>query len=367
MRSGTTLVEGVVVDTDDPQQMGRIKVWCPGIDGETYIVEDLPWATYLSPLAGHAFDRPAGANAEKISGPVAYGWWAIPKKGATVVVGFLYGDYNLRFYLGSYFPEHSTRSLPTGRNSAGGPTTDTNKPLEPALGNLKAQFQGKLSAPEAQTRGVYERMAAQPKTIKDGAEGYQPDITTQNATDLDPQTYCFVTPGRHALIFQDHPSTARVRLKTADGSQVILDDANERIYISTSKGRTWVELDADGRVHIYAADDIAVSSGGSISISAKGDFSVSAGGNINLGASGSILASACKSFGATGDGGVNITSGGGMDLLASSKMLLSGSTIDLNGPKAKAAECAEPAKVVPQHEPWTRAASKQPRNKNWKP
>lgn len=367
MARTTTLVEGVVVDTNDPQQMGRLKIWCPSIDGENYAISELPWASYLTPFAGHAIDYPGGAAAKAPSGPLAYGWWAIPKKGALVVVGFLYGDPNLRFYMGSFFPEHSNRSLPAGRNTETGPVTDTLQPVEPATTNLKAQFQGKLSEPEAQTRGAYERMAAQPLTTKDGKEGYQPAPLAKTAGDFDPQTYCMVTPGRHAIIMQDNQETSRVRIKTADGSQVILDDANERIYISTAKGRTWVELDADGRVHIYAADDVALASGGSINIAAKGDFSVSAGGNINLGASGHLRATACKDLSLSADGPLNITSQKDVNILASGLLLAKGEKIHLNGPKPPAAPCAEKVELIPQHEPWKRPASKQPRNKNWKP
>ena len=62
------LMEGVVVDTSDPQQMGRLKIWVPGVDGDLYDIANLPWATYLSPLAGQTRDYPAGPNSTKTSG-----------------------------------------------------------------------------------------------------------------------------------------------------------------------------------------------------------------------------------------------------------------------------------------------------------
>jgi hypothetical protein len=283
--------------------------------------------------------------------------------GATVIIGFLYGDRNQRFYLGSYFPEHGNRSLPLGRNSTGGPQTDTLETLEPSTSNLNAQFQGDLGASEAQTRGAYERQVAQGKTDKDGTEGYQKGVAEGG---LDPQTYCITTPGRHSIIMQDNPSSGRVRIKTAAGHQVLLDDANERIYVSTAKGASWVELDQDGRVHVYSGDSLSIASGGDVNISAKGNFRVSAGGNIDLGAAGHAYLSGCSDVALSSDGGLFLESGGAMNFKAGANLIQTGSQIHLNGPGAASAPCPDPTDVIPGHEPWTRKGSKAARGKNWK-
>lgn len=359
----SNFVEGVVVDTSDPQQMGRIKVWCPSIDGQNYSVQNLPWVAYLTPFGGQARDYPAGVGPSRSRGPASYGMWAVPKLGAFVIVGFLYDDPANRFYLGSYFPEHGNRSLPGGRNSAGGPTTDIGEAIEPATSNLKAQFNGNLSASQAQTRGAYERQAAQAATEKDGTEGYQQDLIGDG---LDPQTYCIVTPGRHALIMQDHPSTSRVRIKTAEGAQVLIDDANERIYVSTAKGKTWIELDQDGHVHVYGSDSISFTTGGDFNVTAKGAINLHAGGNLNLSAVGHGRLSACADVSLSADGPVAITAGGQIDLLAAANIIQTGSEIHLNGPGAASAQCADRPGIVPDHEPWTRPGGKTTRNRNWK-
>lgn len=359
----SSFVEGVVVSTDDPQQMGRVKAWCPAIDGPNYSIEALPWVVYMTPFGGQARDYPAGVGAAVSRGPAAYGMWAIPKVGAFIIVGFLYNDYNHRFYLGSYYPEHGNRSLPGGRNSDSGPQTDIEEAIEPATTNLKAQFGGNLSASEAKTRGVFERQAAQAKTDKDGTEGYQNDLVGDG---LDPQTYCIVTPGRHALIMQDHPSTSRVRIKTAEGAQVLIDDANERIYISTAKGRTWLELDQDGHVHVYGSDSVSFTTGGDFNVTAKGSINLLAGGNLNLSAVGHGRLSACADVSLSADGPVAITAGGQMDLLAAASIMQTGSQIHLNGPSASKAACADRPGITPDFEPWTRPATKGRRNRNWK-
>jgi len=386
------LMEGVVVDTNDPQQMGRVKIWVPSLDGDLYNIVNLPWATYVSPMAGQTRDYPAGPGAAKTSGLMSYGFWAVPKAGALALVGFLYNDPNRRVYMGSYFRDHGNRSLPTGRNRpdiAKIPVSDTFEPVEPQNEALTAQFRGDFDASESKTRGVYERAVAQDKTEKDGTEGYQQDLIDpkdeKGKPQYDPQTYVLTTPGRHSLIFQDNPENGRTRLKTAAGHQIILDDANERIYVSTAKGASWFEMDMDGRIHVYGADSISFATGGNFNVTAVGDFNVAAGGNVNIQSGANTLMSSCADthisgganvnlesgsvFNLLGGSDVNLQSNAGFNIKASGDLLQTAPNIHLNGPgaaSAESAECPEPPDVIPTHEPWKRAASKGKRGKNWK-
>jgi hypothetical protein len=365
MRNQFNIVDGVVVDTSDPQQMGRVKVWCPAIDGDAPNYDSLPWAIYTSQFAGQTSNFPGGSTAKQTPGFQSYGLWAVPKVGANVLVIMLYGDVNRRFYLGSFFGDHGNRSLPTGRNRpdiSNVPVSDTLDPVEPQKTNLNVQFGGNLDAPEARTRGAYERQVAQDKDIKDGTEGYQKGVAE---TGLDPQTYCLTTPGRHTILFQDNPSNSRLRVKSADGHQIIFDDANERIYVSTCHGKTWIEMDRDGHIHMYGASSVSVGAGGDINLAANGNVNISAGGSLNLSAAGSARMTACGDLSLSG-GTVNITSGGGFNILASGTLLQTASTIHLNGPEAPEAPCATAPSIVPEHEPWIRPATKGKRGPNWK-
>jgi hypothetical protein len=365
MRQNYNIVEGVVVDTSDPQQMGRMKVWCPSVDGDNYNIDTLPWTSFVTPLGGQTRDFPAGSKGKKTKGLLSYGFWAIPKVGAAVLVILLYNSPSRRFYLGSYFNEHGNRSLPAGRNRPDlgnkSGVSDTFDPVEPQSSNLAVQFDNKLDAPEAITRGAYERQVAQDKSVKDGAEGYEKGVVENG---LDPQTYCMVTPGHHALIMQDNPKNSRMRIKTADGHQIIFDDANERIYVSTAKGNTWIELDSDGHVHVFGSRSVSISAGEDLNLNANNNVNI-AGENINIAAGGSARVTACADLSLSGKG-VSITSGGNFNILASGSLLATGSQIHLNGPGASEAACASLPTLVPGHEPWERPASKTTRNPNWK-
>ena len=300
------ITDGIVKDTEDPQQNGRLKIWCPSLDGENVDIDFLPWAEYATPFGGVTNDFQTGRNKTKSSGPKSYGFWALPKIGAQVLVFLLNGDPNRRFYFASYFGLHRNRSLPAGRNksenNADGPFTDTYEPLQPAYDNFRIAFQGKTTSPQARSRGGFERQVAQDRTNKDGSDGYATSPVDENY--LDPQTYCFTTPGNHMIILDDSADNCRIRMKTCEGNQIIIDDSNERIYVSTSKGKTWIELDEDGHVHIFGSQSVSMRAGKDVNIFADNNINLEAGNSVNVKAvNGNIKASS------TGD--IHIRSGSG--------------------------------------------------------
>lgn len=407
------IMEGQVVATNDPDEMGRVKVWLPALDGETFRIENLPWAEYATPLAGFTVDFPAGGYPVKNESHAAYGLWAIPKIGATVFVFCLNADPQRRFFFASSVRLHRNRSLPAGRNfdpkGRKGPWGDAGdgegnlNPIQPAYDNLRAQFDDKLDESESITRGVYERQVAQGATEKTDEEGY--GKSPVDSSYLDSQTYCFVSPGRHAWIMQDDPRFSRFRIKTAEGHQIIFDDANERIYVSTARGKSWLELDQDGHVHVFGAESISMRAGKDFNVYAERDINLEAnravnvkanGGDIRMNtakqlhmmSTGETFVTACGSLNLSTQAAAKMTSGAGTDIKAGSSiaisagsamdigsgsgMKLSGSRIDLNGPAARQASeaaCAQAAvspSIVPGHEPWKRPEPAIKRGPNWK-
>lgn len=408
------IVEGIVVATDDPDQMGRLKVWIPSLDGENYDVKQMPWTEYASPFMGFTVDYPAGGIPVANASHAAYGFWAVPKMGATVLVFFLNADPASRFYFASTARLHRNRSLPAGRNTdfngKKGPFGDAGdgagnlNPIQPAYDNLRDQFQNKMDSSQAATRGLFERQVAQAKYDKDGKDGYS--TNPRDTTYLDPQTYCIVTPGRHALIMQDDPKNSRLRLKTAEGHQVIFDDTNERIYVSTAKGKSWIELDLDGHIHVFAAESISLRAGKDINMYADRDINMEANRSFHVKANNgdirhsteqtfhvvakqNIILSACGIFDMNSEKSLKITAAENIDIRAHQDAAFMGDRnvdikggkhiketaprIDLNGPNHPArtavdASCAvlaqDPA-IVPGHEPWGRPPSDDKRGPNW--
>jgi hypothetical protein len=392
------ITEGYVMSTDDPEQMGRLKVWCPALDGDSKTISNLPWAEYATPFGGITVDFPVGRNDTPNFGPASYGFWSIPKLNAKVLIFLLNGNPNTRCYFASVFGTHMNRSLPAGRNTTtdnkGGPWTDTYEPIQPAYANLHAAFGQNLNSPIAKTRGVYERQVAQDRTVKDGSEGYAKAAADPSGY-LDPQTYCWTTPGHHFITMNDSADNCRIRIRSCEGNQVILDDTNERIYISTAKGNTWVELDEDGHIHIYGSQSISMRSEMDINIAAERNINLEAksginmkcpadirldSGNIHLKAGAQLVGSGCS---VDFNSSATKISGGTIDLKSEGLFAMEGSKVTVKtgtkptdddkderilpgGPAAQAA-CAIGANgpsIIPSHEPFGRPANKT-RNKNY--
>lgn len=273
------LTVGVVKNNSDPMQHGRLQVYIPTFDAIDVNTEDLPWATYVSPFGGATANIKVGPEAEAVPGISAYGFWAIPKNSAQVLIGFIDGNPENRFWVGCiYIPEHN-RTLPTGINGVTSEIDESGRYPQQDFPHAQSRLSEAglwKSDKHFRTRGGYERSVSHPSNKnknKPTDNGYAPNPLDPSKAES--QTISLTTAGRHALIMSDVDEHCRVRLKTANGQQVIFDDTNERIYISTGKGKNWVELDeGNGRIYIY--------SDSKINIRGKNDINLYSDENINI-------------------------------------------------------------------------------------
>lgn len=380
---------GIVKRTDDPEQLGRLQVFCPSIDNQEASPESLPWARYVSPFGGEIRDIMVGPEAKKIEGVSTYGFWAIPKVGSQVLVFFIDGDINQRCWFAQVHPLRLGYGLPhfMNRNSAGtlGRWTEDERPN--AVDMQSSLSTGLALGDWFITRGPYERQAAatlsQQKNQRFGEDGYAKN--PNNPGLLDPQTYCWTTPGQHFFLMSDAPDWCRVRVRSTMGHQIILDDTNERVYISTDTGDSYIEIDSNGLIFIYSKDSISFRTEADLNITADRSINLKSP-NINLHADNKtqIHGGCCVSVHSPGDvntfGGKNVhvrsgdstrlTAGSTLNLLSGSATKLTASQIHLNGEPAAPADTATIAdkpSIVPAREPWIRPLGKKARNKFWRP
>lgn len=324
--ANVSLTVGVVVDTDDPLQEGRLRIFCGSLNDNPEKLQHLPWAAYVSPVGGvidnGCFTRGSDPANATSSGPMHYGFHAIPEQGAHALVGCIDGDPRRRFWLGCFPSHQETHTLFNGRfkwNSANGqpdgPLTSTDQPIQPTYDNLSEAFQNQRTSREWKTRGAdYQAMAVNqdvqqlPNTndttyldeqasqiaaaeedswVKKilGAHGYDWTSFKGLGSFLASKVFGWSTPGFHAITMDDRAFNSRVRVRTTAGSQILMDDTNERIYISTAKGGNYIEMDFSGNIDVYAKrrlsyhaeEDINFSAGGSIRMKAKEGISLYAG------------------------------------------------------------------------------------------
>jgi hypothetical protein len=433
---------GTVVDTNDPQQMGRVRAVCPAW-GDTFetVVEDLPWCIYVAPFGGQMQTGFRGPANTETAGGVAYGIWAIPKVGAQVIVACLDGDPSIRVYMGCVYDQLTPHTMPHGRWMYDdhdalpaedtvvprGPYSSRELPIEPLSANIKQAFgQNNARRFERQTRAAdysvagvgVESLDFTASAVQDdknitadgwtSTQGYavsrgDPDgKSTLTDRNYDSQVYTFTSPGFHSLSMDDRPENCRVRLRTTAGHQILMDDTNERIYIQTAKGNSWVELDQNGNIdiftankvnvraakdinftsdetirfsarrgiHMYSDDEIRMHSLKDVNILSEQNLRVhslqstffQADQDVHLTAGASYFLSVAADLHEKCGSNFHISSGATTHINAGASLLTTAPEIHLNGPSAAVAQNAQaPSEQrafltnrVPDHEPWAR-------------
>ena len=405
---------GIVVDTNDPQQMGRVRVICPAFNelGSTP-VDEVPWAIYASPFAGQMDAGTRGPSLDQSKGGVSYGFWAIPQIGAQVIVMCIDGDPNHRVYMGGIFDQLTPHTMPHGRwmfddhpalqketsndSRPFGPYTSTEKFIEPLNSNMRTAFTLQeepnfewrtraadytVSALDVSALDVTQSHVQDDKDFVwdewNSRQGYQvnrvdplakPTFTDRN---YDNMVYAFVSPGFHAISMDDRQENCRMRFRTTAGNQILLDDTNERIYISTAKGNNWIEIDQAGNIDIYTAGNFSVKAAGDINFTSDKSIRMFADGihlysttevaiesatDVDVKAGQALSFESPQEINFKAGANLNLTSAGNVNILADGNVIMTGGAIQLNGPSALPATGAHGAMWtdrVPAHEPWAR-------------
>lgn len=392
---------GIVVDTNDPQQMGRVRIICSQWgDSFDIDIENIPWAIYCTPFGGQVSVGQRGPGIQSSEGGVGYGMWAIPKVGAQALVMCIDGDPNHRVYLGCIYDQFTPHTMPHGRfmyddhpelekkGGTGrpfGPFTSREKTINPLHDNMKQAF-GNKNEPnyEWRTRAADHTVSAVNVSHLDHTyskvgdddhftyddwtsnQGYQnsrisPMTETSQARNYDSMVYSITSPGFHAMSMDDRQENCRIRFRTSAGHQIIMDDTNERIYIATAQGNNWIEMDQDGNIdmfttnkvnvrankdinftsdesiRLHAKNGIHMYSGGEIRMQAAADVHVKAGANVRVHADAGAYLQAGAEINAKSGSDMKLTGGGQVNILASGNIVETGSQIHLNGPSASPA------------------------------
>ena len=383
------ITAGTVIDTNDPLQAGRIRVFCPALgDTDQHLIEDIPWCSYVSPFGGSTVGQPSGTTSEQSIGTRSYGFWAIPQVGSTAIIACLDGNVEFRLWIGCITVPSSNGGAPHGIYKVGdqssnpqgitgtiqGPLTDRGEPIQPLYNNYVEAFikntskngspqEGFATSYEWLSRGVdYSASAttdivnnaigginritddSQTKiTLPDGTEKYftqgygaaaieadQKSNTTGSL--LESTVYHWTTPGFHAISMDDRPENCRMRFRTAAGHQILMDDTNERIYIMTCRGGNWIELDQAGNIDIYSESRISISSDSDINITADGSFRVQAAKGIHMTSGSETRITSASDISIQSPGNLRMLGSANVMLEATGNMnVLAGANLNLSG------------------------------------
>lgn len=383
---------GTVVNNNDPQQMGRLKVVCPALgDVIESPVENLPWTSYAMPFGGTTFKSERGPETTSTSGAVNYGFWAIPKIGSQVLVFCVDGDIDIRCWFACVNKNFTPHTLPHGRfifsdnkalsnlkinNNPVGPLASNEAPIQPLFDNLKTAFFTSSNNPDINleylTRGVDFSVSSNSDLILSKTTSNVPDdrsiefngskvkqgyrktnnpynvsFDPADTSSLESTVYSITSPGFHTFAMDDHFQNCRMKFRTSAGHQIIMDDTNERIYINTAKGNNWIEIDQNGnidifsekRVSIHAKQDINLTSDETVRITGKKgvhlysdeDVRIQSAKDINMLSDKNINVQSTSKFSIISNDSIHVKSSSITCLESSGEMNVKGSIINMDG------------------------------------
>jgi GH24 family phage-related lysozyme (muramidase) len=352
---------GVVKKNDDPQRMGRLQVWIEDFHGDPDDESSWISVNYASPFAGTTSLYDQGANVTEYDDTIkSYGWWAVPPDiDARVLVGFAGGKLDLGYWFACLYQRGTQVTVP------GIPALKTY-----AGENIPAAPKNKRDLDQDQDKYVEHK----PMSNALKKQGLETDrlrgITTHSALRESPSKVLgLLTPGQHQFILDDGDAQGNsklIRLRTTNGTQLLLDDQAGHIYLISKNGENWLELSADGHVHLYASGDINVRSQNNINFYADNNINLEAGNSVNVKAQGSnINLQAGTDVNSFAGGTTRISSIETSNINSGVGHFETAGVIHMNGPTAEIATGIQTYQLainqgitesicntVPEHEPW---------------
>lgn len=272
------MYRGTVVNVNDPEKKGRIKIKVIPMMNNIDDVDALPWAV-------PAFSLLSGSGS-------GFGSFAVPEVDAQVWVFFETGD----VYQPVYFAEAATGIYGQPADK------DTNYP----------------------NRRIFRTKA--------GIQVMIDDTSGERTYKILHPTGCFIQ-------IIDNAKNGKIELKHPNGMIAEIKDDNDLNLIKlTHPSGSYIEMTHDGKVTAYAPDDAKIQSGKDVNIIAADNVNIqAAGNNVSISAANLIqLSAALLNLAITGNsvvgiqGNVDIDVDGSVDVDATGPIELTGSQVSIN-------------------------------------
>ena len=324
---------GKVWDTNDPLRMGRLGINIPGLtETLTPNTTQITWCQYLMPFYGAK-----NSNAISPTDPFnyqenaqSYGMWMVPPDvGTDVLVMFAQGKTNEAnaFWVGCIQQPQTNHQIPglassqqTSIKAEGDVGGETSKrkdygtdfvPAGEVNRTVFEKFAGVVGNYQTYKLPINEGLAEQLRIQGLGQDTVRGTTSSSAQRESPSQVFGINTPGRikpdsrsmpiglngeyitvdrdsgQSFVMDDGDEAGEnqlIRLRSASGHQILLNDTEGVIYIANAKGNAWFEMDSEGRIDVYSE--------AGISIRSRGDFNLHSDSNINFHAKNDIRMSA---------------------------------------------------------------------------
>ena len=400
---------GKIKNNLDPSRSGRLQVYIPDLASGDETNED-NWRTvqYASPFFGTTAQPDTNTQNAFSKVQHSYGMWFVPPDiGNLVICTFIGGDPNRGYWFacvpgqlghhmipgiaGSYKVDDSTiQDQKVNANYTRGKPTVVSEINENAESidwadfvNLKKpvheeQFKVYLEQglEEDYVRGIVSSTSQREspscvfgistpgRPVKDPAAdpNYANKVKSGNLTEADYAVSA--RKGGHVFLMDDgnfQNKDKLMRLRTAGGHQILMNDSEHILYIGNDTGSVWIELTGPGHLNIYAGNSVNIRAEGDLNFHADKNIKFNAGQNIQMSASNNFnLQSSTITlnskddltvFGGTklnlgSDSSVNINASSVVNALGGSGVNIVGGTVKLNEGFSSTAVFSKPAPLV---------------------
>ena len=352
---------GVVKKNDDPQKMGRLKVYIKEFGGDPEVEDFWHSVSYASPFAGSTSIHEQGSNFSEYEDTIkSYGFWAVPPDLDTeVLCAFSAGQLDEGYWFACLFQrgtQISVPGIPAKRTYTGDPLPAAPKNRKDKDLDIEKYVEHKPLSNALKKQGLRE----------DTLRG----LTTSSAMREAPSRVVgILTPQQHTFVMDDGDEKGNnrlIRLRTRNGTQLLLDDVAGHIYMISKDGENWLELSDDGHIHVWGSGDINIHSEKNINLRADNDVNIEAGNSIHLKAlTKNIHAEAAEEVQTLAGTHTRITSGETSNINSVVAHYESAGVIHMNGPTALVTPPIDIynltvnqsilesiCNTVPEHEPW---------------
>jgi hypothetical protein len=382
---------GFVKNNFDPTRSGRLQVWIPELGGDENSPTSWRTISYASPYSGTTYREPSNRGSNNSFDQVAhsYGMWAVPPDiDCQVICTFIAGDPNRGYWFACVNTDLSHYMVPGlasasqvdnqftpadlaanyDASASNWPVTEFNEFID--NNNSPGFIQNKKPVHTVQTGILIEQ-----GLDRDRARGA---VTSSSQRESPSTVFGISTPGRpvndpaddpefqakmlagtlttkdvmitsrkggHTFVMDDgdqQGGSQLVRLRTAGGHQILLNDSDDIIYIANNTGTAWIEFNSAGQISAYSQAGLNLRTEGDFNLHSDANININAAGNINMFAGTAIaqqtlshstkattITAQATSIGLLSTGGLNLQGASG-GFKISGDLVLKGGKIYLN-------------------------------------
>ncbi|HET8688727.1 MAG TPA: phage baseplate assembly protein V [Methanosarcina sp.] len=406
-KSGFTIdpgpYEAIVQGYVKGSRMGQLIVTVPEWSGLAGHDTDHLVVSYASPFFGATLNANAGTNPDNhFQNGQSYGFWFVPPDiGNKVLVTFVAGDISRGYWFACVYDTPLHHMVPANGRNVGGPKNVSALPDQYKLSGINDNsvlpvIEFNIADPMAFTANGIVNTKRNPQVIQSSIlinQGLDQDkvrgaISSSSLRECPSNVYGISTPGRsatptdqvkgkpgatyfrtggHTFVMDDGAdgtgadpvgTDQLMRLRTAGGHQLLMNDTENILYIANATGDQWLEFSNDGAINVYGKGGFNLRSTGAINMHSETAINMCspiigltalksatvANPEIRINSTGLIDMNATTKFGLKADSGISMSSIATVDLVSTGTMTVgsqgktaikAGGTLVLSGATAQ--------------------------------